>query len=428
MKALLRLPIFYGWFIVAISMLAAFLAAGLNNISMAVVFKPLSEEMGWSRSLIAGAVTAGTLGAGLLSPLFGRLADRLGPRLLLPVGTATVGSLAIGLSLCSEPWQFYVAYTPARALGDTLLAGVVPITAVTNWFYLKRPRAMGWVVMAVPMGSAVLALVYQFLISLWGWRSVFVVLGALLWIVVVLPGAVLLRRQPEDLGLLPDGENPRRVRRAESASSPSRIRPVATDAEYSWRPRDAMRTRALWFIVIGVTLSVIATGGIGLNLLAYYTDIGIGVTIATGSLSLFALAGSLGNVFWGALAERFDIRRLTTLTLFLAAVSVAYLLSARGVIGAFLFSFFFGLTARGNAVLAHVLIAHYFGRRSFGAISGIMDPFARTGLGAGGLIAAAGFDLTGGYEAVFIGFIATFLVATVLIYLAERPEPPNKSG
>src|SRR5262247_4708388 len=92
------LPFFYGWLIVAITMVAGFLAAGVSNITMAVVLKPISEDLGWSRSLTAAAVTMGAVLGGLCSPLFGPLADRLGPRILLPLGGALVGLLALGVS------------------------------------------------------------------------------------------------------------------------------------------------------------------------------------------------------------------------------------------------------------------------------------------------------------------------------------------
>jgi len=90
-------PFFYGWIIVAISMLAGFFSAGVSNITMAVVLKPLSDDLGWSRSLTAAAVTVGAISGGVLSPFFGPLADRLGPRFLLPAGGTLVGLLAVGV-------------------------------------------------------------------------------------------------------------------------------------------------------------------------------------------------------------------------------------------------------------------------------------------------------------------------------------------
>jgi len=112
-----RLPFFYGWIIVAITMVAGILAAGVSNITMAVVLKPISDDLGWSRLLTAAAIMMGGLLGGNLSPLFGPFADRLGPRFLLPLGGALVGLLAFGVSRSTEPWQFYATFVPARVNG-----------------------------------------------------------------------------------------------------------------------------------------------------------------------------------------------------------------------------------------------------------------------------------------------------------------------
>jgi MFS family permease len=276
------LPFFYGWVIVVIVVLAGVLAAGVSNITMAVMLKPISDDLGWTRSLTAAAVTMGALCGGVLSPLFGPLADRMGPRFLLPAGGALVGLLAIGVSLSTEPWQFYATFVPARALTEFLLCGMIAFTAVANWFYIKRPRVMGLVAMATPLGSAALSLVYQFFVTHYGWRSAFLALGITLWVLVVIPGLIFLRRQPEDLGLLPDGM-------AQVPQMPQSENGTADrqgDAEYSWRRADAARTATLWLLVAGAFLSAIATGGVAFHMAAYLTDGAIAPALAASVVSV----------------------------------------------------------------------------------------------------------------------------------------------
>ncbi|HEX9663936.1 MAG TPA: MFS transporter, partial [Candidatus Binatia bacterium] len=234
----MRFSFFYGWRIVAVCMLAGFFASGVSNITMAVVLKPISEDLGWSRTLTAAAITAGALLGGVLAPFFGPIADRLGPRLLLPGGAALMGGLAMALSASTQPWQFYAAFVPARALTEFLMTGVVPFTAVANWFYRKRPRAMGLVALSVPLGGSVLSLVYHYLVANYGWRSAFFTLGVAVWLLVVLPGLLFLRRQPEDLGLKPDG-----FMEAEHTIGFNN-EAAASAAELSWQRHDALRTAA----------------------------------------------------------------------------------------------------------------------------------------------------------------------------------------
>ena len=412
-------PFFYGWIIVAIAMIAGFISSGVSNVTMAVVLKPISEDLGWSRTVTAAAITLGSFSGGMLSPLFGPVADRYGPRVLLPLGGVLVGLLSIGISLSTQPWQFYVTFVPARALTEFLLCGVVPYTAVANWFHAKRPRAMGLVAMSTPLGSAAMTLVYQFLVIHYGWRSAFLVLGFAFLILVVLPGAIFLRRQPEDLGMYPDGAAP--TLHPDVAPNPGLQ--SSNSFEPSWSRAAAMRTMTLWLLVASVFLASLGTGGIAFHMVAYFTDVNIIPAAAAGALSVMALSGALGNGIWGTLAERLSPRGLSVATTVLSAASVALLMQVNSQVTAYLFGLLFGISARGGtAVLTQILLAHYFGRRSFGAISGVLEPFHKGGLGVGALLAGVAFDFFGDYRAVFMAFLSMYLVSALLIYWARRPE------
>jgi MFS family permease len=413
------LPFFYGWLIVAITMVAGFLAAGVSNITMAVVLKPISEDLGWSRTLTAAAITLGACLGGLLSPLFGPIADRLGPRLLLPAGGALVGLLAFGVSLSTEPWQFYVTFVPARALTEFLLCGMIAFTTAANWFYLKRPRVMGLVALSTPLGSAVLSLVYQFFVLRYSWRSAFLALGVALWGFVVIPGLIFLRRRPEDLGLHPDGLAAPPSRHTESMDMYSA---GSATAERSWSRAEAVRSPTLWLLVSSAFLAAIGTGGVAFHTAAYFTDVRIAPTIAAGAVSVMALSGAFGNGLWGALAERLHPRRLSVATMIVSAASVGLLMQVSTAGAAYLFALLFGLNARGAGVLMQILIARYFGRASFGAISSVLDPFHKGGLGLGALLAGIVFDYAGGYQPVFTIFLLSYLLSALLIFLARRPR------
>ena len=415
----MQFPFFYGWIIVAIAMVAGFISSGVSNVTMAVVLKPISEDLGWSRSVTAAAITLGSFGGGMLSPLFGPVADRYGPRILLPLGGVLVGLLSIGVSQSTQPWQFYATFIPARALTEFLLCGVVPYTAVANWFHAKRPRAMGLVAMSTPLGSAATTLIFQFLVIQHGWRSAFLVLGLAFLVLVVAPAAIFLRRQPEDLGMFPDGIVPS-LRSDEPAAAESQ---TSTTGQRNWSRPEAMRTTALWLLVASVFLASLGTGGIAFHTVAYFTDVKLSPAVAAGALSVMALSGAFGNGIWGALAERFSPRSLSVTTTVLSAASVALLMQVDSPVMAYFFGVIFGISARGGtAVLTQILLAHYFGRRSFGAISGILEPFHKGGLGAGALVAGVAFDWSGNYRSVLLFFLASYLLAAVLVFFARRPE------
>jgi MFS family permease len=233
--------IFYGWYVLGVAMLAAFLAAGSSQLFMSIMLKPMTDEFGWSRTATTGAITLGTIVAGLVAPGFGRLADRHGPRVLMTLGALLLGGAYLALAHLGELWQFYAVYVAARGLTSPMLTGVVPMTAATNWFRRMRGRALGFVAMATPLGGAVLAFGGELIIERAGWQTVFMAFAGLTLTVLVVPAAVLLRRTPEEMGLLPDGapsptpaEQAVQVTASRAGRSP---RPCARQRCGSSRPR-----------------------------------------------------------------------------------------------------------------------------------------------------------------------------------------------
>jgi nitrate/nitrite transporter NarK len=112
----------------------------------------------------------------------------------------------------------------------------------------------------------------------------------------------------------------------------------------------------------------------------------------------------------------------------LSAATMLLLLQVRTPLLAYAGALLLGLVARGGLVLTQVLIARYYGRRSFGAISGFADPFGKTGLGLGPLAAGAAFDLTGSYHSVFLLFSGAYALAAGLIFFARRPSPASAAA
>jgi MFS family permease len=195
--------------------------------------------------------------------------------------------------------------------------------------------------------------------------------------------------------------------------------------EENWSLREAVRTPTLWLLVCSEALAVTSIGGIAFHLVAYYTDGGVQPLLAAGALSVFAFSGAGANVFWGFLAERVFAKRLYISALLLSATGVTILLQPPSALTAYVFACLFGLSGRGQDTLVHVLTAHYFGRRSFGSISGLSRSISLAGLGVGPFIAASAYDLTGSYQGVFALFLGAFMLAACLVLLLQRPVRPR---
>ncbi len=195
--------VFYGWRIVAAGFLINAFGVGTFFYGFSTFFNPLMTEFGWSRTLLSGVFSLSRLEGGIEGPIAGWLTDRFGARKILLVGVVATGVGFLLLQMVGSPGSLYVVFGFA-ALGFNI--GYVHATsaAVAKWFIRKRGRAMA----TSTMGSGLAAFLLVPLVALvnesLGWREAWFFMGVLAVVISVLP-ALLIRTQPEDIGLLPDG-------------------------------------------------------------------------------------------------------------------------------------------------------------------------------------------------------------------------------
>jgi len=406
--------VFYGWYILAIGMVGAFMAAGTSQLFMSIMLKPLTQEFGWSRTAATGAITTGTIISGILSLPIGKLADKYGPRALTSLGALITAIAYIAFSKLVALWQFYLIFIISRAISTNTLTNIVPRTAVVNWFFRFRGRALGLLAMCPALGASVLTIIAQLIMKNHGWRVVFAIFAIGMIVFQAIPSALILRKRPEDFGLLPDGE--RKV--AVSIISSTQ---VGAEEELNWTLRDAIRTSAIWLLSAATVVALAINSGIGFHMAAYFTDVGIDSTIAVGAISVYALTGAISNLIWGFMTERLPERLMAAAVMIISAGAILFLHFVTTAVDAYAFAVIFGLSSRGEGVLVNIILAQYYGRSSFGTINGFVFPFSMIGLGFGPLISAFSFDLTGSYNTGFNIFIVASLIAATLLWIAKKP-------
>ena len=238
---LLRGRFYYGWVIVATLIVAGFTQVGEYNPALSVFIDPFEQDFGWSRSDISLAVTIGTFAGGIISPFSGWILDRYGARSVLLVCQVIYGAALISLGfLQGSLMHFIVAYGIGRAAvtGGSLLAIQV---AIANWFVRRRGRAMGIARMGDRLSQAIAPALVALMARGWGWRSAWIALGVSTFAIATLPTFLLVRRRPEDMGLMPDGD-PVPIATAGAA-------PTAAELEEQWTLREALHVRSFWLIL-----------------------------------------------------------------------------------------------------------------------------------------------------------------------------------
>lgn len=410
-----RPRIFYGWYIIGLSGASAIFAGTTSQAFFGVFLKPIEDDTGWSRASIAGAVTIATFVGGGIAFFIGRLADRYGPRVLMTVGVFIYAAGYASMLFVTQVWQLYIAYFLARLASLQFLAGVVPRTTSVQWFRRMRGRALGFQAMAMPLGGAVLASVAGVLIATGiSWRTVLAVFGLAAFALLAIPMPLFMRRQPEDMGLLPDGDS--EIRATDDASIQARYR----GEESSWTLKETLHTKAMWFIAWGSLLQTLASGGIAFHMTAYFEESGLSTQVAAAGASAFLLGGALSSTLWGFLTERYDERVLVVSASAIAMVLAFFGSFVSSPFTVLLFAVLYGAMTRGEGALVMMMLAAYYGRRFYGAISGFGNTFTMMGLGIGPFL-YAGIYSARGYESIFYASGGIMAVATLLMWLAKRP-------
>jgi len=426
-------PFYYGWLILFTGALGTFVATTLAGVVFGGIQGLIAEEMNWSRSTIGITAAAGVWGSGLLAPFIGRLADRHGPRWLMPVGTVILGGCLYALGGVSTIWQFFLFAVIGRAISQPLLIGLVPRTVAVNFFERRRNLALAFSGLFRPFTSAINIQIISNVAVARGWRTSFRYLG-IVSLVLTIPLIIVVRRRPEDIGLSPDGAVPIDSSRLEDREGSGGIpgaRGIASQSQSTrldWSAKEVMKTRTFWLIAHTSLVSVTASSGIGFNMVPYFQEsANLSTPQAAGVLSISTFL-SLASLGWGVLADKFTPRRCIIGAMIGATAATLYLLTVSNLATAYVFGVVWGLVSAGSDILIYMLLAQYFGRNAYGTISGILRPFEAGGLGLGMTLGTLSFDLTRSYKWLILGSVAAHAVAAVLVFLAKPPAEPQRAS
>ena len=409
--------IFYGWAIVATGFIASFGMVPMFGPVLGVFVAPIQEELGWSRTTIAFAFTLGSMISSVSTFLFGRVMDKYGSRAIVIIAGLIVLLSMVGISFVQAPWQFWILFGLGRgsALGGIQIGVGI---AIANWFIKRRPRAVAIRQVGLRAGQAVVPLMILGMFTFADWRETWRLLAIFTAITIIVPGAVYLRRRPEDLGLYPDGEEPA----DETAAAP---RGLGRDLrDISWTLAEARRTRAFWLILLFVSVDRFALGAINFHMVANFQDRGLSDVQSVSILSLFAGTSALTGLPWGLAFERLHIRYGAMLASFLLLVSMGLLLIADTYPLAIAFGLVFGFAVGGASLMEGLLWADFFGRAHQGAIRGFTAPF-RFLSPMGPTLAGFIRDRTNSYNLAFTIFAGIFFVMLLAMSSATPPVKPR---
>lgn len=415
-------PAFYGWYIVGVALVAQFVAVGTQTFASTVFLKPMTGDLGWTRSEFSGVQTVSTVVMGVVGFVIGALIDRRGPRLLMLIGGLVCGAALIATSQVNELWQFYLARGVAQTVGNAMLGSLVVNVTISKWFIARRGMAVAIASAGVSLGGVLMTPLLSFVVDHWGWRDAWIALGVLVWVLII-PSSYIIRRAPEDYGLHPDGIAPADAKRL--SESKNRLSAVS---EIQWTRPEAIRTKTIWLIILAYGIANIGLGALLLHLFPFLTDHGWTRSQAAFIYSIQAWVALVSKPVWGVLMDRFHPRYLSAFGFVVAAIGVLAILGAaqsEAELPMVLAMALWGLGIGGSVPLQETVWANYFGRQHLGTIRAVAMPFSIL-FGAGGpLLAGALYDSSGSYTVAFLLMAGFWIAGFFLILLARPPLHPT---
>lgn len=415
--------IFYGWYIVGLGFLAQIACAFYLSSTLSVFLKAVTVDLGVSRGMFSlmRSVEHGVYAA--LAPWIGGQLDRYGARWLMVIGAAlsVVGFLLLGQ--IQHFWQFAALRIAVLSIGHAMVCYFVVNVTIARWFIRKRGRALAIANLGQGISKVTISLVAASLFAVIGWRHVWTVFGLLVFVLVLIPAGLWMRRSPEDMGLHPDGaaEPVDPIADARGGGGGAWTRSQAVRADVAWTRREALRTSTFWLIVMIFSIVDVGVAGFNLHVIAFVSDMGYSTVLAASVMTVLAGTQLGSGLFWGILSERVSARKATAAMFLVQAAGLITALQTQQLLWLYAGFFLYGSGLGGAQVLQEVIWANYFGRISLGTVRGLSLPIILTFAAAGPPFFGYLFDYTGSYSLSLKIFIGAQFICSALTLFIRRP-------
>ncbi|MDJ0657004.1 MAG: MFS transporter [Xanthomonadales bacterium] len=401
--------LFPGWRMVGVSMVTQAMQAGLLIYAFGTLAVALEDEFSTTRGAVMTTAMVLSIATNLFSPYLGSLVDRGSLRHLMTVGAVLLGVGLWLVALAQSLLQVWIIFGLVISVAQLLLGQLASSALMTRWFVQMRGRALGLSSIGTSLGGFIFPVLLSVLIDLYGWRQALGMIGTgaivlaapLIWFGVV--------DRPGDLGLNPDG----------GEHSPAT--PQASPAG-GWSLRSIISQPAFWCETIAVGLLLFTYMGFLANLVPHVVGLGISATRASTLMSVVAVFSILGKLTFGTIADRLDLRHTTWIAATLLVLGSLTLSSATSYAAIAAGVVLFGLAAGGLLPVWSAMVARSFGPAGFGRALGAMNlammPITMLSAPFAGWV----YDATGGYAMVFQAYMATVILAALVLVPLRFPS------
>lgn len=370
--------------------------------TLGVMIGPLEQEFGWPRAQIAGGLLIVAVLALVIAPLMGSAVDRIGARPIALAGVALYSAALASLSLAGGNVLSWWALWIFLALAGVMIMPVVWLAVINGYFFASRGLAMAVALAGTGMGAAVLPMLTNSLLEVFGWRGAYLSLGVIS-AAICLPLTYFLfhpvRGKPAGAysANQADGQN--------AASMPA---PAPTARIQMTSPR---------FLKLGAAAIIFAVGisALTANLVPVLIAEGLTPARAAAIAGLLGIGSLCGRLIGGYLLDRFDGNKVAAVSVLLPIAPALILLgSDQSEAWAAVACLIVGLSVGAEVDACAYLAARHFGTRNFGALFGTINGMLLFGTGLAPLLANFVYDFSGSYDPVLVGLIPVLIVTAAL--------------
>ena len=369
--------------------------ASVVVFTFGIFLKPLALAFHWSRTQVSFAFTLAALTVAVCSPFIGYLLDRFPARRVVIPCTIVYGAAFASLAfLTPHLWHLYATFVLIGVVGNgtTQLAYARVVSA---WFDRHRGQALGAVMAGSGIGSMALPPIAQALISSYGWRVAYAVLGLLILLIAV-PLASLFLDAPKET-------NP----------------PIA--ASFPKRKASASVWSAAFLgIAAALLLFSFATNGLIAHWAALLTDGGSTPAQAAFTLSVAGAATLAGKLGTGYLLDRFRANHVAAALLALCELGFVFALHGYSRPVAVASAILVGIGMGAESDVVPYLLTRYFSLEQFGVLYGYTWCVYAVAGATGPVVMGAVFDYTGSYHAVLLVSTAMVIAASIIFGALPR--------
>lgn len=404
-----RAPLYYGWVQVYALAITQLVSWGVLYYTFSVMLGPMQRETGWTSAQITGAFSIAMFVSGVASVFAGRWLDRHGPRGLMGIGSCLAVALTLAWADTHSLTGFYLVWIGIGIIHSMVLYEPA-FWVVTRWFHRKRGLAMTVLTFGGGLASTVFIPLATVLNEAYGWRSALHYLAAILAIITVLPHLLLLRRDPRDLGLQPDGD-------LAYASEP-RFHQQTEVKNVEPHLASHLRQRAFWLLAAAFALSAVVWSAMSVHFIAYATAQGLAPAYVASAASLIGIMQVVGRVALGIASDRLSRKTIALILLFCQGMALLVLLVLPASVAVFVYAMLFGIGFGVFTPIRAALIADVFGTTHYGSINGFLS-FTTNIARAIAPVGVGMFVSVGNYSIVITGMIGAIALSAVTILLLK---------